>query len=407
MTQYLVFDNQRTGGIGTQKELVVNWGNVKYMQWVNTTTFKLVLNSGSSLTFTVSTGTSQAVIDLIQKVIKSQASGRILKVKTKSTNAFQLSGITYAGSLAGVPATITQSNTLIIGSNTSVNDRYNTGLGWRVLSGITTNAQRNVAIGNANMAYCNGKYNVSIGYDNMGDHYDGSYNVVIGYEAMEKSGSDEGAANNDNVFIGAQAGKDVDAGCSDNVGIGRNALGNLNQFLTGIGTGNTAVGNNAGSGLNFGTNNTIIGNQAQASGASPDNEFTLGNSSVAVLRCQQTTITALSDQRDKKDIEDLPYGLDFIDSLKPKKFVWNNRPEIISKRNEKGENVDIEVTSANKGKKDIGFIAQELQTVDDDFLNLVYDSNPERLEASYGKLIPVLVKAIQELKAELDKKQDK
>lgn len=407
MTQYLVFDNQRTGGIGTQKELVVNWSNVKYMQWKNTTTFKLVLNSGAALTFTVGTGTAKAVIDSIQDVVKSQANGRVLKVKPTSINAFQLSGITYAGSLAGVPSTVTESNTLIIGSNASVNDRINLGFGWGVLAGISTNAQRNVAIGKGNMSFCNGKYNVSMGFENMENHYDGNYNISIGYEAMKTSGFDEGAANNDNVMIGAQAGKDIDAGCSDNVGIGRNALGNLNQFQTGIGTGNTSIGNNAGSILNFGINNTMIGNQAQPSAGSPDNEFTLGNSSVAVLRCQQTTITALSDQRDKKDVEDLPYGLDFIDSLKPKKFVWDNRPETISKRNDKGESIDVEVVSANKGKKDIGFIAQELQTVDDEFLNLVYDSNPERLEASYGKLIPVLVKAIQELKAELDKKQDK
>jgi hypothetical protein len=33
---------------------------------------------------------------------------------------------------------------------------------------------------------------------------------------------------------------------------------------------------------------------------------------------------------------------------------------------------------------------------------LVYDTNPEKLEASYGRLIPVLVKAIQELKAEIE-----
>jgi hypothetical protein len=32
----------------------------------------------------------------------------------------------------------------------------------------------------------------------------------------------------------------------------------------------------------------------------------------------------------------------------------------------------------------------------------VYDINPERLEAGYGKLIPVLVKAIQELAAEVE-----
>ena len=30
------------------------------------------------------------------------------------------------------------------------------------------------------------------------------------------------------------------------------------------------------------------------------------------------------------------------------------------------------------------------------------DENPERLEASYGKLVPILVKAIQELKQEIN-----
>ncbi len=312
-----------------------------------------------------------------------------------------------SGTIAEVPSTINSFNTLIIGSSVTVNDRINIGFGWGVLAGISTNAQRNIAMGSGNMAFSNGKYNISIGFDNLPNHYDGNYNIAIGYEAMETSGFDGGAGNNDNVFIGAQAGKDIDAGCNDNVGIGRNTLGNLNQFQTGIGTGNTAVGNNAGSALHFGNNNTFIGNQAQASAASPDNEFTLGNSSVAVLRCQQTTITALSDERDKTSVEDLPYGLDFIDSLKPKKFIWDNRPEKIVKRNDEGEKVEIEVVSANKGKKDIGFIAQELQTVDDEFLNLVYDSNPERLEASYGKLIPVLVKAIQDLSAKVTELENK
>ena len=101
----------------------------------------------------------------------------------------------------------------------------------------------------------------------------------------------------------------------------------------------------------------------------------------------------MSDQRDKTSIEDLPYGLDFVNSLKPKKFVWDNRAET----NRDGE----EFYSAKKGTKDIGFIAQELQSVDNEWTQLVYSNNPEKLEASYGRLVPVLVKAIQDLSAKV------
>ena len=55
----------------------------------------------------------------------------------------------------------------------------------------------------------------------------------------------------------------------------------------------------------------------------------------------------------------------------------------------------------------MGFIAQELDETQTEFgveenLNLVYKSNPDKLEASYGRLIPVLVKAIQELSAKVE-----
>ena len=60
------------------------------------------------------------------------------------------------------------------------------------------------------------------------------------------------------------------------------------------------------------------------------------------------------------------------------------------------------------GKKDVpefGFIAQELQDAQSAagviVPGLVYDVNPERLEASAGTLIPVLVKAVQELAAKV------
>ena len=77
----------------------------------------------------------------------------------------------------------------------------------------------------------------------------------------------------------------------------------------------------------------------------------------------------------------------FLDQLNPVSFTWNKR----------------ELNCL--GNTDIGFIAQDLQEaqINTNFTipGLVYDVNPEKLEASYGKLIPVLVKAIQELKAEI------
>ena len=58
-----------------------------------------------------------------------------------------------------------------------------------------------------------------------------------------------------------------------------------------------------------------------------------------------------------------------------------------------------------RGVHEAGFIAQELEQVENNFnaewLGTVYKNNPEKLEASQAKLIPMLVKAVQELSEEL------
>lgn len=149
---------------------------------------------------------------------------------------------------------------------------------------------------------------------------------------------------------------------------------------------NISVGEAAAAGT--GLNSSCFGYQATNSTLSASNEITLGNASVATLRCQVTSITALSDRRDKNNIESIRGCLDFINSLKPVSFDWNCRD---------GSKVGI---------KDSGFIAQDLKQSQIehgfDFLQgLVYEANPEKLEAAYGKLIPVIVGAIQELREEL------
>jgi hypothetical protein len=160
---------------------------------------------------------------------------------------------------------------------------------------------------------------------------------------------------------------------------------------------NTALGNGAGFTTTSGTNVTCVGNTATASSAAASNEITLGNSSVVLLRCQVTTITSLSDARDKKDIADLDAGLGFINALRPVQFTWDMRPTT---------GMNGELIEGRKGDQDTGFIAQELKAAQVatgiTIPGLVYDDNPEKLEAGYGKLLPVLVKAIQELSAKVE-----
>ena len=231
------------------------------------------------------------------------------------------------------------------------------------------------------------------------------------------------------IVIGLGA-ADLLAGGADSVIIGDGAVNSLTftnySTIVGHGAGlamtsgdeNTMVGRLAGWYMLAGNENVIIGNRDNSgplvvgtftgnnnivigSGATPsningvNNEITLGNSSNTVLRCQATSITSLSDERDKKDIKDLSTGLEFVEALRPVEFTWNDRDE--------------------KGRHDVadfGFIAQDLKKAQEDaekaeVLKLVYDENPEKLEASYGKLIPILVKAIQELSEEVKELKNK
>jgi hypothetical protein len=96
-----------------------------------------------------------------------------------------------------------------------------------------------------------------------------------------------------------------------------------------------------------------------------------------------TTISAISDQRLKENIQDLDVGLDKIMALKPRKFDWKA-----------GKGKDI--------KGDRGWIAQEFEQVFPDMIDTWKDEAPEGEEpykSVRADLIPVLVKAIQEQQA--------
>jgi len=169
-------------------------------------------------------------------------------------------------------------------------------------------------------------------------------------------------------------------------------LGYQSGYALTSGSNNTLIGYQTGTSLLSGSNNTVIGYQAAASSAIVSNQITLGNSSIATLRCNATTITSLSDRRDKTNIETIPVGLEFVRKLNAVKFTWNMRD------------------GGKKGMDDFGFIAQDLKMAQEmmgiTYPNLVYESDPEKLEASYSALIPSMVKAIQELTEIVMKQKD-
>ena len=108
------------------------------------------------------------------------------------------------------------------------------------------------------------------------------------------------------------------------------------------------------------------------------------------VNATNTTITAISDQRLKENIRDLDDGLEKVMALQPRKFDWKE-----------GKGADI--------KNARGFIAQEFEAVFPDQITLHAPSAAEKewvgddkVKAIQQNLTPYLVKAIQELKAELD-----
>jgi hypothetical protein len=267
-----------------------------------------------------------------------------------------------------------------LAANNSPGD--NTAIGTNALAANTLNSGAgnfNTAVGSSSLAALNG----------------GARNTAFGALALSAA---SGNASLDNVAVGynALAGSGT---ITQSVAVGSGALSAAGNGSTR----STAIGFNAGNSISTSIDNVIIGNVAQGFGpvarnqivigynasATADNQVTLGNASIGVLRCAATTITALSDRRDKADIVKLAEGIEFVKKLKPVTYTWNTRDQ------------------SKVGIKAAGFIAQDLLDLQQkspigEHLDLVTYTNSERLEARYGNLLPVIVKAIQEQQEQIE-----
>lgn len=294
------------------------------------------------------------------------------------TNSTQIATTAFVtDAVSDVAINLTQDisvNSITIGRG-SGNISTNTVVGSGALAANQTGYE-NVAMGNGAL-YQNtlGYRNIGIGVSSLFTNTSGFQNIAVG-----RWNSFKNTTGSENSSIGFQALYNNTTGSNNSV------FGNKAGLNNTTGSDNTFIGGNTNISPTTAAwqNSTALGNGALITGS---NQIVLGNSSIGILKCQVQTITSLSDVRDKKNIQPLTNGITFVDKLNPVKFDWNMRD---------GGKVDI---------PEMGFIAQDLQQVQEEtgivVPGLVSDSNPDRLEASYGTLLPIMVKSIQDLSAKL------
>jgi len=368
---------------------------------------------GFSITLKTAAGTGIAVTSGLSVALYCNGTNVIYAV-TPAIVAGSTTQVQYNNSgVFGASANLTFDGTNLTSNGVKVGRGLNnvattTAVGSGALASTTGSAGGSTAVGaNALTLLTSGINNTAVGANTLTTTTVGYNNTAVGAFAAWR------ATGTDNTAVGTSALQSITTG-TGNTAIGGAALSNLTTALNNTAVGgvatlasnivspgntavgvyalssctgqqNTAIGYFAGNTITTGDYNVCIGNSAQPSSGTATREFVLGDSTITVLRCQQTTITSLSDARDKTNIQPLIPGLNFINRLNPVSFDWNMRD---------GKQV---------GVADTGFIAQDLQScqsLTQEFIpGLVFAANPEKLEAAYGKLIPVLVKAIQELTA--------
>ena len=289
-------------------------------------------------------------------------------------------------------ANITTGNNIIfIGKNSGDGhdtEGENIGIGMGALGGAIAGGENNTAIGNNTLdALTTGDYNVAIGHD-------ASTNATTSVNT---------------VAVGRLALRDMTTAGGDSVGysIGIGAYGMYNVVDNGP---NIGIGGFSRASGTSGTQQIVLGYNVAGSG---DNTFTFGAGSTDTT-CSHgaTSFSAPSDERWKKDIETSTCGLSFINDLRPVSFKFKTKGELDSSLHD----YEKDSTEAAGFTSDsvLGFVAQEVKTVIDNHSEFKgselwkegIEEYDKRQRISKEALIPILVKAVQELSTKVKALED-
>lgn len=264
----------------------------------------------------------------------------------------------------------------------------NTAVGTSALFALT-NGNNNVAVGyQAGEAITSGGSNTMIGWFAGAAISTQLSNVVIGSQAMY-----QGVASN-TVAIGHFCMNSASLSSTQNVAIGDTALGGLTT-----GTNNTAVGYSALSANSTFSDCSGLGSNSAVTGAS---QVQLGDA--ATTTYAYGAVQNRSDARDKADIRDTTLGLPFINSLRPVDYKWDMREDYRTDQSVPLHDIKTD-GSKKRSRFHHGFIAQEVHAASMGQFGGVQhhaiNGGHDVWSIGEGELIAPLVKAVQELSAEL------
>jgi len=318
---------------------------------------------------------------------------------------------------------------------TSTNGYFNTAIGSDSLQ-YNTSGHSNTGCGK-NTLYNNktGYYNTAVGLNALYGNETGYQNTAAGFQALSVNNTGVNnaafgfdallnATADNNTAIGSQAQYSATSGFTNTssgfqslytnqTGADNAAFGALSLYLA-TGSYNTAIGRSAGYSVTTGSGNVILGTLTSAGNNTPvfsvtteNNRVVVGSSAVTNAYVQ-VAWTVVSDERDKTDVEDSPYGLSFVQSLRPVVYKRDDRDRY-KETDSDGNITELPKDGSRKDEKyTLGFLAQEIiaaeklaGTQEGKFL-IADDEMADKLKITETKIIPALVKAIQELKAEFD-----
>jgi len=192
-----------------------------------------------------------------------------------------------------------------------------------------TTGIKNVAVGNVSLTTnTTGNHNAANGYEALKVNTTGSQNVACGYLALQNNTTGSG-----------------------NIGIG---------FVRG--------------------DNVY---QPVFDPTTEDNRFVAGHQGITNAYVK-VAWTVTSDERDKMNFAPVPYGLDFVNQLKPTAYQFK---------------VDRDTETPN-GDVRYGFKAQDILALEGDNPVIIDTEDADNLKYKGEHLVPVLVNAVKELSAE-------